>query len=216
MMSFRPLAWAEGLSLDAPSSIVSFGLTKARSEFGRGFGEVSMRTSSLLLAAVVALPVLSSSAMAQMVDTVETTMINTSGAAIGKASLRGAGAGVVIRISLQPGALSPGWHGMHFHAVGDCSDTEKFLNSKAHINHDNKKHGLLNAEGPDNGDLPNVFAAADGSVNAELFSPFVRLSGPTGLRDADGSALLIHAAEDDHAAQPIGNAGARVACGVIR
>ena len=91
------------------------------------------------------------------------------------------------------------------------------MNSKAHLNHDNRKHGLLNGEGPDNGDLPNVFAAADGSVNAELFTPFARLSGgTTALRKPDGSAFIIHASEDDHATQPIGNAGARVGCAVIK
>ena len=51
-------------------------------------------------------------------------------------------------MTLKAGSLTLGWHGVHLHAVGDCSDAEKFLNAKAHINHDSKKHGLLNAEGP--------------------------------------------------------------------
>ncbi|PSC03153.1 superoxide dismutase family protein [Alsobacter soli] len=154
--------------------------------------------------------------LAHAQETAEASVVDNKGASIGTIQLRGSQAGVVIRVSLKAGALQPGWHGAHMHAVGDCSDTDKFMASKAHVNHDNRKHGLLNAEGPDNGDLPNLYAAADGSVNAELFTPFVKLSGANGLKDADGSAFVIHASEDDHAAQPIGNAGARVACAAIK
>jgi Cu-Zn family superoxide dismutase len=159
---------------------------------------------------------LSAPAFAQATDTAETAVIDSKGASIGTLQLRGSAAGTVLRLSLKAGSLTPGWHGVHLHAVGDCSDTDKFMNSKAHVNHDSKKHGLLNAEGPDNGDLPNIFATADGSVNAELFTPFARISGANGLKDADGSALIVHAAEDDHSTQPIGNAGARMACAVIK
>ncbi|HYY83906.1 MAG TPA: superoxide dismutase family protein, partial [Beijerinckiaceae bacterium] len=105
--------------------------------------------------------------------------------------------------------------GLHFHAVGDCSDTGQFQLSKGHVNHDSSKHGLLNPEGPDDGDLPNIYANADGSANAEVVTDLA-LSGERGLRDADGSALVIHASEDDHSTQPIGNAGARVGCAVIK
>ena len=95
------------------------------------------------------------------------------GASMGSIALRGSAAGVVLRVTLKAGSLTPGWHGVHLHAVSDCSDAEKFLNAKAHINHDSKKHGLLNAEGPDNGDIPNVFAAADGrsTPNCSRHSP---------------------------------------------
>ena len=168
-------------------------------------------TWTVLLAALLPLP-----AFAQAADTAETAVIDNKGASIGTLQLRGGTAGTVLRLSLKAGSLTPGWHGVHLHAVGDCSDTDKFLNSKAHVNHDSKKHGLLNPEGPDNGDLPNIFAAADGSVNVEVFTPFARLTGANGLKDSDGSALIIHAAEDDHATQPIGNAGARVACAAIK
>ncbi len=121
----------------------------------------------------------------------------------------------MIRVTIQTGGLPPGWHGIHFHAVGSCADTDKFQESKAHVNHDNAKHGLLNPEGPDEGDLPNVYANADGSVNAEVSSD-TPLTGEGGLKDNDGSALIIHANEDDHTTQPIGNAGARIACAVIK
>jgi Cu-Zn family superoxide dismutase len=53
-------------------------------------------------------------------------------------------------------------------------------------------------------------------VNAEVSSESVAVTGEEGLRDKDGSALVIHANEDDHTSQPIGNAGPRVACAVIK
>ena len=79
-------------------------------------------------------------------------------------------------------------------------------------------HGLLNPDGNEAGDLPNLYVAADGTGTAELFSGYVSLSGKStrpALMDTDGSALVIHASPDDHKTQPIGGAGARVACGVI-
>ena len=142
-------------------------------------------------------------------------IVNNKGETIGKIDLRDGANTLVMRVTIQPGGLPPGWHGIHFHAVGSCADTDKFQESKAHVNHDNAKHGLLNPEGPDEGDLPNVYANADGSVNAEVSSD-TPLTGEGGLKDNDGSALIIHANEDDHATQPIGNAGARIACAVIK
>ena len=161
--------------------------------------------------ALVALGMSGTLAMSQ-VATHEIQLLNNKGATIGSAKLSGGTKGTVIRIMLGAGALAPGWHGIHLHATGDCSDHAKFMASKGHVNHGGKKHGLLNPAGPDDGDLPNVFANADGSVNTEVSSPTLLAA----LKDADGSALVIHAGPDDHTSQPIGGAGARVACGVIK
>lgn len=135
----------------------------------------------------------------------------------GRAMLSEGPQGVVVRLQLT--GLTPGWHAIHFHAVGDCSDA-KFDKAGGHINHADAKrpHGLLNPAGPDFGDLPNIFVGADGAAMAEVYSPLVSLKGAGGrpaLLDADGSAMVIHAGADDHASQPIGGAGPRVACGVI-
>ncbi len=165
---------------------------------------------------VAAAALLLSSGVAHAQDTSHTAdVLNNKGASIGSIELKGGGNGTVLRVQLKSGALTPGWHGIHLHANGDCSDHEKFTASKGHVNHAQKKHGLLNVEGPDEGDLPNIFANADGSVNAEL-STRTLLTGARGLKDADGSAIIIHASPDDHNSQPIGGAGARVACAVIR
>ncbi len=150
------------------------------------------------------------------VDTFEGAILGPKGDNIGKLTIRSGENASVFRIVIGPGALTPGWHGVHLHQVGDCSDPGKYELSKGHVNHDNSKHGLLNPEGPDSGDLPNIYANADGSVNAEVSSESIVLSGEEGLKDKDGSALVIHASEDDHNTQPIGGAGARVACAVIK
>ena len=126
--------------------------------------------------------------------------------------------GVVLRVELT--GFSPGWHAIHFHEKGDCEDP-KFQNAGGHINHAAAKrpHGLLNPQGPDFGDLPNVHVGADGMGRAEAYSPLVSLRGAGGrpaLLDADGSALVVHANSDDQVTQPIGRAGDRHACGVIR
>ena len=80
-------------------------------------------------------------------------------------------------------------------------------------------HGLLNPGANDSGDLTNLVVAAGGALDAEVFTSFVTLGGSTSrtaLLDADGSALVVHANADDHVTQPIGGAGPRVACAVIK
>ena len=128
-----------------------------------------------------------------------------------------AGGEVVLRVEAQ--GLPAGWHGLHFHAKGDCSDP-KFEKAGGHTHGGEKSvHGLLNASATDTGDLPNLYVGEDGTGMAEVYSGLVRLSGGTpaqNLLDADGSAVLIHANPDDHMSQPIGGAGPRIACGVIK
>lgn len=166
---------------------------------------------------LIATALTSVAADAQGIETVRATFISNAGTDIGSATVRGGAHGIVVRIELKPGALTPGWHGLHFHAVGDCSDQDKFLNAKAHVNHDGAPHGLLNPKGAEAGDIPNLWVMQDGSARAEIASQRVTLrNGPHALLAANGSALIIHAAEDDHVSQPIGNSGARVACAVIK
>lgn len=155
-------------------------------------------------------------AQQQSIDAFEGPIVGSKGENIGKLTIRSSENATVARIVINAGGLTPGWHGLHFHQVGDCSDPGKFELSKGHVNHDDARHGLLNPEGPDMGDLPNIFATADGSANAEVSSESILLGGEESLKDGDGSALVIHANEDDHASQPIGNAGARVACAAIK
>ncbi len=137
---------------------------------------------------------------------------------IGHARFQQGQRGVLITIELDtPVEAAHGWHGVHLHMIGDCSN-EDFTSSGGHINPSGRGHGLLNPEGPDNADLPNVYVHSDGALRAQLFTESVSLNGEYGapaLLDEDGSALVIHDNEDDHVSQPIGGAGARHVCGVI-
>ncbi|HEY0052777.1 MAG TPA: superoxide dismutase family protein, partial [Caulobacteraceae bacterium] len=119
--------------------------------------------------------------------------------------------GLVLRI--EAAALPQGWHATHLHAVGSC-ETPAFTSAGGHVNHAPapRPHGLLNPEGPDSGDLQNVYVASDGEVRAELYLA----GGGEALLDGDGLAFVMHAGPDDHHSQPIGGAGARIACGVFQ
>ena len=147
---------------------------------------------------------------------VSADIINNAGKKIGEVKLTQGTEGVVVNIKAQ--GLPPGYHGMHFHAVGNCSDNDKgFKLSKGHVNPLKKPHGFVNPKGPHEGNLPNLVVAADGSVEVEMYTQMVSLtSGNANLLDKDGSALIIHANKDDHNAQPIGGSGARIGCAVIK
>ncbi len=137
---------------------------------------------------------------------------------VGSARFQQGPTGVLITIEMDglPDSAT-GWHGSHLHAIGDCSNAD-FTSSGGHINVDGNPHGLLNAEGPDNADMPNVYVHSDGTSRAQIFTDRVSLSGQSGapaLLDDDGAAIVFHDNADDHMSQPIGGAGARHVCGVI-
>ena len=135
-------------------------------------------------------------------------MRNVEGDPIGTVVMQQGSGGFLVTVMVE--GIEPGPHGFHIHSVGTCMPD--FGASAGHINVDNRQHGLLNPDGPDNGDLPNIYAAADGTVQAELFTTLV---DPDLLMDDDGSAIVIHENRDDHSTQPIGGAGGRIACGVL-
>tara|TARA_R110000868_G_scaffold57591_2_gene177840 strand:+ start:74857 stop:75471 length:615 start_codon:yes stop_codon:yes gene_type:complete len=137
----------------------------------------------------------------------------------GRVTLRQGAEGVVIHIEADglPEDARNQWHGAHLHSIGDCS-AEDFTSSAGHINPSARQHGLLNPEGPDNADLPNLWVDGNGAIRAEVYTTRVSLDGSAmlpALLDDDGSALVIHAGSDDLVTQPIGGAGARIACAVI-
>ena len=133
------------------------------------------------------------------------------------------GIGVIMRVDLH--GLIEGWHGIHLHNIGDCSDgANGFKASGGHVDPDEHEHGLLNPDGAERADLPNIYAGADGRATAEIFNNLVALypseaaaaqAGPFPLIDGDGFAVVIHTSPDDHLTQPIGGAGKRVACAAI-
>lgn len=136
-------------------------------------------------------------------------ILGADGRKIGAAWLAdAAGRGLLLRGAVGAGGLAPGWHGLHLHEAGDCSDIGVYKASGGHVGHGGKPHGLLNPDGPEPGDLPNIWAHGDGSAGFEAYTGLMT----RGDLGADGVALIIHAAPDDHASQPIGGAGARLAC----
>lgn len=139
-------------------------------------------------------------------------IIGGSGAQVGTAKLEQGPHGVLMEVTINAGGLTPGWHGLHLHEKGDCSDVGSFTLSGGHHGKGDGRHGLNNPAGPEMGDLPNIWAAADGSAALEAFSSLYELAPSL---EGDGIALVIHENRDDHITQPIGGAGARVACGVI-
>ena len=144
----------------------------------------------------------------------QATLIGTDGAEIGIASLTQGPAGVLIHLEVE--GLTPGAHGLHLHSRGLCEPGEGFTTSEGHVAKTEGGHGLLNPDGPEAGDLPNLFVGADGTGEMEAHATMVSLgSGENDLLDEDGSAFIIHEAADDHMTQPIGGAGGRVACGVV-
>ena len=122
-------------------------------------------------------------------------------------------AGVLLKFDLK--GLPPGSHGVHIHETGKC---EADLATAGGIyNPLGAKHGFLHDEGPMAGDLPNIHAGSDGSVVAEVLSPFLTLSteAEESLFDTDGAAVIIQEKADDYETDPEGSSGSRIACGLI-
>lgn len=144
---------------------------------------------------------------------VNSEVIGSTGDPIGTASLRQEADGVRVMLSLT--GLPQGSYAVHLHAVGRC-DTPAFTSAGPHFNPAMKQHGSLNPMGEHAGDLPNIEVDANRRGGLDAMRPGLRLvDGPAALIDADGAAILVHAAPDDYKTDPAGNAGARIACGVI-
>ena len=141
-------------------------------------------------------------------------MKNAKGESVGSAKITDAGKGGV-KIAFTGKNLPAGEHAFHFHAVAKC-EGPAFTSAGGHFNPDMKKHGLQNPDGPHNGDMPNFTVKPNGAAKVSVVNSKVTLGdGPNSLFTNGGTALMIHAKGDDMKSDPAGNAGDRIACGVI-
>lgn len=166
----------------------------------------------LVLGAIVLWSALALGSPAVAADSATASLKDASGNEVGKAALTETPSGVLVRLDLT--AAPSGEHALHFHAVGKCEPPD-FKSAGPHFNPADAKHGLENPAGPHAGDMPNLHVPGDGKLSIEVLNPAVSLSGKSALLDEDGTALVVHAAADDYRTDPAGNAGDRIACGII-
>jgi superoxide dismutase, Cu-Zn family len=111
------------------------------------------------------------------------------------------------------GLEAGGMHGFHVHEIGDCSAVDG-SSAGGHFNPDDSPHGRVGGASHHVGDTDNLMADTQGLARADH-----RLAGATlgdgAPTDVVGRAVIVHAGTDDYASQPTGDAGARLACGVI-
>ncbi|MDE3137430.1 MAG: superoxide dismutase family protein [Acidobacteriota bacterium] len=170
-----------------------------------------MRTSLLLLPLLLVAGV---ATWAAQKKTARADFVNAQGQRVGHATLTQTPQGV--RIDVTVSSLPPGRHAFHIHAVGQC-EPPGFTSAGPHFNPFGKEHGTKNPKGPHAGDLPNFDVTSDGRSQFSVLAADVTLGkGPNSLFHPGGTSLVIHAGTDDYMTDPAGNAGARIACGVIK
>jgi Cu-Zn family superoxide dismutase len=162
--------------------------------------------AATFLAAAVTIP-------ASAAELASAQLKDSSGVAVGDADLVQTDAGVLIKLQLK--GMKPGEHAFHIHAVGKCE--APFESAGGHFNPTHAHHGMMSGEGHA-GDMPNLHVPQSGDLSVEVLNREVTLEKgkPNSLFDNDGSSLVIHAKADDYKADPAGNAGDRIACGVIQ
>ena len=132
----------------------------------------------------------------------QVTLKAADGKDVGTAALSAIPNGVLVTLSVK--GLPPG--------------EPPFTTAGGHFNPASKKHGLMVGEGAHAGDMPNLHVPASGELTIEVVNTLVTLEKgkANSVYQPDGTALVIHAGKDDYKSDPAGNAGDRIACGVIQ
>ena len=138
------------------------------------------------------------------------------GKPVGIATFSTVDRGVLIEFDLM--GLPPGPHGIHLHGSGNCDAKAGFTSAGPilQVGPLVRKHGYLAEGGPEAGDLPTQFAGTDGRLHASVLTAAFSLgNGKRSIFDRDGVSLILDQRGDDYRTQPLGNAGNRIACGVV-
>jgi Cu-Zn family superoxide dismutase len=167
------------------------------------------------IAAALALLAAATSAQAAQKAHAIAHLKDRDGKPVGMVDFAAVNRGVLVTFDLHD--LAPGAHGIHLHTSGNCDAKSGFTAAGPILTLvPGKQHGYL-AEGvPEAGDLPNQFAGADGHLHASVVANGFGLgNGKRSIFDHDGVAIIVDARADDYRTQPLGNAGDRIACGVV-
>jgi Cu-Zn family superoxide dismutase len=167
------------------------------------------------LAVLACLIVLVTAVQAPASDqTAHAALKDAQGRDVGTADLIQTAAGVLFKLVVKN--MPPGVHAVHVHGTGKCEPP--FDSAGGHFNPGDDKHGLLAAEGPHAGDMPNMHVPESGDVSVEILNAAITLEKdkPNSVFRPNGAAIVIHAGLDDYRSDPAGNAGGRIVCGVIQ
>jgi Cu-Zn family superoxide dismutase len=170
-----------------------------------------MRTTLALLT----LCLLASPAFAKPKDTLVVPIKTSTGEDAGTAAFTQEKSKLSIKLDLKN--LPVGQHAVHIHAKSAC-DAPDFKSAGGHFNPENKQHGTLNPMGHHAGDLPQNVEIGEGHVGQATFKvDYLSLdpASPNSILANGGTAIIVHEKPDDMKTDPTGNAGNRIACGVI-
>jgi len=169
-----------------------------------------MKTLYVLVGLTSILALSSVSAAAQ---SAKATLKDKDSKDVGSATLTETPAGVLIGLSVK--GLPAGEHAFHVHGIGKCEPP--FMSAGGHFNPEKKKHGIMAADGAHAGDMPNLHIPANGELVVEVLNAAVTLEKgkANSLFGPEGTALVVHAAKDDYKTDPTGEAGGRIACGIV-
>ena len=163
------------------------------------------------LAAVLAIGT-GAAALSQSMQTAKAPLKDATGKDVGMVNLMQNPSGVLLQVSLK--GMPPGERAFHVHTVGKCEPP--FDSAGGHFNPGGHKHGMFAGQSHA-GDMPNLHVPTNGELAIEILNAAITLEKgkPNSVYHPGGTAIVIHAGKDDYRTDPTGNAGGRIACGVI-